>query len=73
MQTSVAETFRDGTILITGGTGFLGKVLIEKLIRSCHVKNIVVLVRTKKGLDVKQRIEDIYKNNVSVIIYILNI
>uniref|UniRef100_A0A2H8TLX3 Fatty acyl-CoA reductase n=1 Tax=Melanaphis sacchari TaxID=742174 RepID=A0A2H8TLX3_9HEMI len=64
METSVAETFRNGIVLITGGTGFLGKILTEKLLRSCPVKNIVVLVRSKKGLDASQRVANIYKQTL---------
>lgn len=65
MQASVAETFRDGTVLVTGSTGFLGKILTEKLLRSCPVQNIMVLVRGKKGLTADQRISKIYKTSVS--------
>lgn len=65
MEKSIVETFRDGTFLITGSTGFLGKLLTEKLLRSCFVKNIAILVRNKKGLNADQRIADIYKQTVS--------
>ncbi|XP_025192590.1 fatty acyl-CoA reductase 1-like, partial [Melanaphis sacchari] len=64
METSVAETFRNGIVLITGGTGFLGKLLTEKLLRSCPVKKVVVLVRSKKGLDASQRVANIYKQTL---------
>lgn len=65
IRTGIAETFKDGTILITGSTGFLGKTLIEKLLRSCQVKNIVVIVRNKKRLTAIQRIEKIFEQTVS--------
>lgn len=66
MQLNIVDTFRDGTVLITGGTGFLGKLLTEKLLNSCSVKNIAVLVRSKKGLTVSQRVADLYKQTVSI-------
>ena len=48
------------TILITGATGFLGKVLIEKLLRSCYgINKIYVLVRSKKGHSAAQRLNEL--------------
>lgn len=73
MNTSIAETFRDGTVFVTGSTGFLGKVLVEKLLRSCHVRNIVLLVRNKKELTSHQRVTDICKQSVSNLFYNLNL
>lgn len=64
METSVAESFRNGIVLITGSTGFLGKILTEKLLRSCPVKNVVVLVRRKKELNANQRVANIYKQKL---------
>lgn len=71
METSVAESFRNGIVLITGSTGFLGKILTEKLLRSCPVKNVVVLVRSKKELNANQRVANIYKQKVSTILLIM--
>ncbi|VVC31702.1 Hypothetical protein CINCED_3A003071 [Cinara cedri] len=58
---SIAETYKDETVLITGFTGFLGKVLVEKLLRSCPIRNVAVIVRSKKGITAEQRVQDIYK------------
>jgi len=71
METSVAETFRNGIVLITGSTGFLGKILTEKLLRSCPVKTIVVLVRRKKELNASQRVAKIYQQAVSIILLLI--
>ncbi|XP_046743270.1 putative fatty acyl-CoA reductase CG5065 [Diprion similis] len=58
--TSVKDFYRDRSIFITGGTGFMGKVLVEKLLRSCPgIKNIYLLMRPKKGQDVQQRLQEL--------------
>ncbi|XP_060852908.1 fatty acyl-CoA reductase wat-like [Rhopalosiphum padi] len=64
MDTSIAETFMDGTVFVTGSTGFLGKVLTEKLLRSCSLKKIALLVRSKKGVDSAQRVTEIYNQSL---------
>ncbi|CAI6362216.1 unnamed protein product [Macrosiphum euphorbiae] len=61
METGIVESFGNGTVLITGSTGFLGKMLTEKLLRSCQVDSIAILVRSKKGLSASQRVTEIYK------------
>lgn len=69
MEISITDTFKDGVVFITGSTGFLGKILVEKLLRSCDVKIIAVIVRCKKGLAASQRAEDLYKQSVSLFLY----
>ena len=32
-MTAVQSFYRDRTVFITGGTGFIGKIIIEKLLR----------------------------------------
>ncbi|XP_022194362.1 fatty acyl-CoA reductase 1 [Nilaparvata lugens] len=59
----VSETLVGKTLLITGGSGFLGKVLIEKILRkSPDVEKIYLLMRAKKGKEPKQRVEELFSS-----------
>ncbi|XP_011645020.1 putative fatty acyl-CoA reductase CG5065 [Pogonomyrmex barbatus] len=58
--TSVKDFYRERSIFITGATGFMGKVLVEKLLRSCpDIKNIYLLMRPKKGQNVQERLQEL--------------
>ncbi|XP_038220022.1 putative fatty acyl-CoA reductase CG5065 [Zerene cesonia] len=55
----VAEYYANKTVFITGATGFMGKVMIEKMLRCCpEVKKIYMLMRPKKGQGTKERLDD---------------
>lgn len=57
---SVAEYYSGKNVFITGGTGFIGKVLIEKLLRSCpRLNKVFILVRPKRSQGIEQRIDDL--------------
>lgn len=57
---SVPEFYSGRSIFITGGTGFMGKVLVEKLLRSCPgIKNIYLLIRPKRGQEINLRLSEI--------------
>jgi len=54
----VVRYFRGKSILITGSTGFLGKVLVEKILRvQPDVKKIFLLIRAADVESAKQRVE----------------
>lgn len=62
---NVQEFYRDATIFITGGTGFMGKMLIEKLSRACpQIKHIYLMIRNKKGKAISERIDAIFEDRV---------
>lgn len=62
----VQEFYKDATIFLTGGTGFMGKMIIEKLSRTCpNLKHIYLLIRNKKGKAVNERIDAIFEDRVS--------
>ena len=50
-----SSTFENEVVFLTGCTGFLGKAILEKLMRSFEVKKIFVLVRANKKHNVTDR------------------
>ena len=53
---SIAERYSGKGVLLTGTTGFLGKVLLEKLLFSVScVGKIWVLIRGKEGSNLQER------------------
>lgn len=63
---SPIQEFYSGTIFITGVTGFLGLVLLEKLLRSCpNIKKIYILLRSKHNKTIACRLNEILKSQVS--------
>lgn len=44
---SVAQQFRGATVLLTGATGYIGGLVLEKLLRATEVDVIHVLLRPK--------------------------
>ncbi|XP_052738948.1 fatty acyl-CoA reductase 1 [Bicyclus anynana] len=60
----IPEYYAGKTIFMTGGTGFMGKVLLEKLIYSCpDLDRIYLLLRPKKGVKPADRLSTIYASN----------
>lgn len=58
----IAAWYTNRSIFITGASGFMGKVLLEKLLYSCSgVKTIYILIRAKRGKSPQKRIEDMWK------------
>ncbi|XP_017839779.1 putative fatty acyl-CoA reductase CG5065 isoform X1 [Drosophila busckii] len=58
----VQEFYKDKTVFITGASGFMGKVLLEKLLYSCHsLKEVIIIVRPKRGKTPETRLEEMFK------------
>jgi len=65
-ETPVTDFYSNATVLITGGTGFVGKVLTEKLLRSFGLRKIYMLIRSKDNMSVQERLQGFFNESVSV-------
>lgn len=71
---SIDTFFAETVIFVTGATGFLGKALLEKLLRSCpRVATIFVLIRPKKNQSIEERFRELLENPVCINICLLDI
>lgn len=65
-KSDVNAFYKGKSVFVTGGSGFMGKVLIEKLLYSCpDLKEIFFLIRPKKGRVPESRLQEMIKLPVS--------
>lgn len=63
--TPIQKFYQNKTVFATGGTGFLGKVILEKLLYACDVKNVYLLtVPLEKGMNPQQQVQNLAKYKV---------
>ena len=63
-MTGIRDFYEGKVVLITGVTGFVGKFLLEKLLRVCNPSKVYVLIRAKKGLSSDERLDQFFKEPV---------
>lgn len=57
---SISEFYANKNVLITGATGFVGKLLLEKLLYSCEkINKVYVLIRDKNGHSPDERANEV--------------
>ncbi|XP_068901547.1 putative fatty acyl-CoA reductase CG8306 [Tenebrio molitor] len=64
-STDIVSFYTDKNILLTGGSGFVGICLLEKILRTIPKHGtIYLLLRPKKGKEISERLEEIKKNQI---------
>ena len=64
---TIRQYFAEKNIFITGATGFVGKVLIDKLLRTCpEINGIYCLIRPKKGKHAEDRLTSLFNDKVII-------
>lgn len=72
MVEGIQKFYNDKTIFITGASGFMGKVLLEKLLYACSdMKEVFILMRPKRGKSGADRVEEMTKLPVKIMILYL--
>ena len=62
---SIERFYADTGILVTGTTGFVGKGILEKLMRVCpRITAIFILIRPKKNQTIEQRFKKLMDDPV---------
>uniref|UniRef100_A0A6P7G8Z1 Fatty acyl-CoA reductase n=1 Tax=Diabrotica virgifera virgifera TaxID=50390 RepID=A0A6P7G8Z1_DIAVI len=60
----IQHYYKNKSFLITGVTGFVGKLVLEKILRTLDPKNVYVLVREKDGVSAENRCATIFDSAV---------
>jgi fatty acyl-CoA reductase len=60
---SIKSHFSGSTVLLTGASGYIGSLVLEKLLRTTRPKRIYVLLRSKNGQDTSSRLLKLFQSS----------
>lgn len=65
MASNVKHFYSNVNVLISGPSGLVGKLLIQKLLRECDISGIYIIIRDKKQKSAVERGLEIFEDAVS--------
>ncbi|XP_027845565.2 fatty acyl-CoA reductase wat-like [Aphis gossypii] len=60
----IQQFFKGTNVFVTGATGFIGHVLVEKILRTCLVNKVYLLVRSKRNKDPQTRLREMFSSTL---------
>lgn len=63
-HSDIKSYYKNKTIFLTGATGFAGKSLIQRILQTCQVANIYILLRPKRGQSFEERRQAYFNEDV---------
>ncbi|XP_066261971.1 fatty acyl-CoA reductase wat-like [Euwallacea similis] len=63
-QSDIQRFYKGGTVFLTGATGFIGKLILEKVLRALPVRKVFILVREKENVPPSTRVQQMLKSAV---------
>ncbi|XP_060523552.1 fatty acyl-CoA reductase wat-like [Cylas formicarius] len=64
MTSPVKNFYKNQNVLLTGGTGFFGKMIMEKLLRTTEINCVYLIVRQKKDVGFEKRATNLIKEEI---------
>ncbi|XP_033215374.1 putative fatty acyl-CoA reductase CG5065 [Belonocnema kinseyi] len=64
-MSEIRNFYAGQNLFITGGTGYIGKILVEKLLRGCpEIGTIYLLIRQKRGKTAQERLNEMVESAI---------
>ena len=61
---SIRSFYDHKCVLVTGATGFVGRFLIYRLLATCNLSKIYILIRPKRGNYAQQRLDKYLREQI---------
>ena len=66
-KSQIQKFYAGKHILLTGCTGYLGTLILEKILHTCtEISKLYILVREKKNMVIEDRLKKLFESEVSL-------